>query len=810
MSLRKVRAAAGEYSVLLVLLAGFIAVSGASYYLLNQTANRIVAEDAERTSLSWATYIGSELERIEEIASGGMLTSSEQQYLERVRQFGDVFRFKLFDSKGRLRLVSDDLNTPVVNVPTDNEHSEKANKVLATGRPHVAIGDGTRKPDRPDIYVESYVPVIREGRTVAVVEVYVDQAANDVVIRSEITRFGLLIGGLTLLAFSIPMIALLGNARKLRSKNIALAEERTRSEEALAKAELAERAKSEFLANMSHEIRTPMNGVMGMAELLTKTELDDKQKMFTGIIVRSGQALVTIVNDILDFSKIDSGQLELDPQPFRLAEAVEDVATLVSAKVQEKELELAIRIQPDLPEMYVGDIGRIRQIITNLVGNAVKFTEAGHVLVDVSGVVTLRADGATDEGGEASEAGAVVALLVKVEDTGIGIPADRTDHIFEKFAQVDGSSTRSHEGTGLGLTIARKLVELMGGEVGVESEPGKGSTFWFTLSLPVHGAKARRRRVPVDVSGARVLVIDDNEVNRSILMEQLGSWRFDATATPSGKEGLAVLGHAAQIGRPVDLVILDYHMPVMDGVDVAGRIRADEAIRKTPVIMLTSVDDNRNSQRLRDLAIQGHLVKPARASLLLDTMISALQDAHDADRADATDAGTTDTGTMNGSAAAIRRQAGNGDGKLVARQGRSGLMILVAEDNEVNQIVVEQILLDAGHSYAIVENGKLALEQFLAERPDLVLMDVSMPEMNGLEATKAMREAERDAGDGVRTPIIGLTAHALKGDKEICMEAGMDDYMPKPISPDALQAKVAEWLEKSGAAGKSQGASAVA
>ncbi|HUV32201.1 MAG TPA: response regulator, partial [Devosiaceae bacterium] len=506
----------------------------------------------------------------------------------------------------------------------------------------------------------------------------------------------------------------------------------------------------------------------------------------------SGQALVTIVNDILDFSKIDSGQLELDPQPFRLAEAVEDVTTLVSAKVQEKELELAVRIQPDLPEMFFGDVGRIRQIITNLVGNAVKFTDAGHVLVDVSGTVA--------EDDDEGEGGAKAVLLVKVEDTGIGIPAEKVDHVFEKFSQVDGSSTRTHEGTGLGLTIGKKLVEMMGGEIGVESEVGKGSTFWFTLPLPVHGTGPRRKRVPVDVSGARVLVIDDNEVNRSILLEQLGSWKFDATATASGREGVAVLGHAAQIGRPVGLVILDYHMPIMDGADVADLIRADAAIGETPIIMLTSVDDNRNSRRLRDLVIQGHLVKPARASLLLDTMITVLQDAHDANKAaeaadaEATDTETTEEGAAAGPPAPIRTQAGKGDGKAVVRQGRSGLMILVAEDNDVNQIVVEQILLDAGHAYAIVENGKLALEQFIAERPDLVLMDVSMPDMNGLEATKAMRQAELDAGDGVRTPIIGLTAHALKGDKEICMEAGMDDYMPKPISPDALQAKIAEWL----------------
>ncbi len=573
------------------------------------------------------------------------------------------------------------------------------------------------------------------------------------------------------------------------------------------RAEVADRAKSEFLANMSHEIRTPMNGVMGMADLLAKTDLDNKQKMFTDIIVRSGQALVTIINDVLDFSKIDSGQLELDLQPFRLAEAIQDVAVLVSTKVHEKDLELAVRIQPDLPEVFVGDVGRVRQIITNLVGNAVKFTDSGHVLIDVSG--TLVADDNMHDNR--------AALLIKVEDTGIGIPPDKINQVFDKFSQVDSSSTRAHEGTGLGLTIVKRLVEKMGGEIGVESKPAIGSTFWFTLPLVVRDAGTRRRRAPVDVSGARVLVIDDNEVNRSILLEQLGSWKFDATATPSGREGLAVLGHAAQMGRPFDLIVLDYHMPGMDGAQAADLIRTDPAISQTPIVMLTSVDDNRNSRRLRDLVIQGYLVKPAQASLLLDTMVTVLQDAHDANAAPASVAELACADPIHIKASAqpaapvlIRTNAGYGDGRTAARQGRSGLMILVAEDNEVNQIVVEQILLDAGHSYLVVENGKLALEQFTARRPNLVLMDVSMPEMNGLEATRAMRQQERDAGDGVRTPIIGLTAHALKGDRENCIEAGMDDYMAKPISPDALQAKIADWLERTGKAGDGQDASAVA
>ena len=285
---------------------------------------------------------------------------------------------------------------------------------------------------------------------------------------------------------------------------------------------------------MSHEIRTPMNGVLGMAELLAKTDLTPRQKTFTDVIVKSGNALLTIINDILDFSKINAGQLTLDPAPFRLAEAVEDVATLVSARVAEKNLELIVRVDPRLPAFVVGDAGRFRQIVTNLLGNAVKFTEKGHVLIDVGGEVV---DG-------------LIQLKVRVEDTGIGIPAEKLQNVFEKFAQVDGSSTRRHEGTGLGLAIAARLVDLMGGKIGVESEIGRGSVFWFAVPLPTHRQDARDEIVPVDVTGARVLVIDDNPVNREILLEQLRSWSFDCAAAESGAVGLAFLdGRASSVPR---------------------------------------------------------------------------------------------------------------------------------------------------------------------------------------------------------------------------------------------------------------------
>lgn len=607
------------------------------------------------------------------------------------------------------------------------------------------------------------------------------------------------------------------------------------------RAETADKAKSEFLANMSHEIRTPMNGVMGMAELLAKTELNAKQKTFTDIIVKSGGSLLTIINDILDFSKLDADQMVLSPAPFILAEAVEDVATLVSTRVAEKDLELIVRVDQDLPEMVVGDVGRIRQIITNLVGNAVKFTEKGHVFINVGGMKV-------SEGSHENER---YKLIFKIEDTGVGIEEDECLEVFEKFSQVDSSASRKHEGTGLGLAISSALVELMGGNIGVESKVGKGSTFWFSFELNSCVVEKRLKVVPMDVTGSRVLIVDDNEVNRSILSEQMAKWQFDSASCSSGEEALAVMraAHAAEIN--IDCVVLDYQMPHMDGADVVNAMRKEEALINIPVIMLTSVDQTNNGRSFASLDIQGQITKPARSSLLFESIIEVIDSSRKANdkmvvenlsvASDAFSNQSNSESNNEGPISAIpsanqpvknvdsqlftprhentddHSDYGNGVNQNAINaqlenhnntpvnddiasiesvdehkvEANNNLKIMICEDNEVNQIVFTQILQSEGFEFEIAANGADGVDLYKEIKPDLILMDVSMPKMNGLEATDIIRGLE---ADGKRTPIIGVTAHAIKGDMEKCLEAGMDDYLSKPVSPDALINKIYNWL----------------
>jgi two-component system sensor histidine kinase/response regulator len=589
---------------------------------------------------------------------------------------------------------------------SDEEEANKAyegfNKVFTTGVHAKGFEWGMNRKDGSKIYVASSISLIKDPE-------------------GEIVGFQGITRDIT--------------EHKLRGEALKRAKE---------EAESANIAKSEFLANMSHEIRTPMNGIIGMTELALGSTLTREQREYLQMVKMSADSLLALLNSVLDLAKIESRKIELDEIDFDLRTTVENAVQTVAVKAGEIGLELICRIRPDVPTALVGDPSRLRQILLNLLGNAIKFTHKGDVSLDV------RIEDEDDSS---------VLLHFIVSDTGIGIPPDKLDAVFESFQQADGSITREYEGTGLGLTISKELVELMGGGIWVESVLGKGSTFHFTARFGLSDMEITDSLSlkDQDIAGMRVLIVDDNATNRLVFHEMTSLWGLEPTEVEGGEHAVAELERAHDAGRPYKLILLDLQMPELDGFEVAKRIRENPVGSDLEILMLTSLGMKGDAERCKEVGIGVYLVKPVKQAELLDGIMLTL--------------------------GRPRKDKGPIITRHTIQDIRRRLKILLAEDNIVNQKLALKMLEKRGHHVTIVSNGLEALDALDVERFDLVLMDVQMPHMDGLEATKHVRDSEKE---DEHIPIIAMTAHAMKGDREMCLSAGMDDYVSKPIMADEL------------------------